>query len=173
MGSAGAGSLGKAVNSQPVPFFSRVCGSGSVPSGILRQEDKMAASASDSALAPEDLKPAVLGGGRCGGAAGEGIFPQALLWKQGEPVSQKALCLVGQGWSHDQHWPQRRLGRRVLGLLASGWEVGQAVGNRHTEPQCSLYPLHLPPLKYFVAVRPLFVSARREYITKCASRKEF
>lgn len=120
MGSAGAGSLGKAVNSQPVPFFSRVCGSGSVPSGMLRQEDKMAAAASDSALAPEDLKPAVLGGGRCGGAAGEGIFPQALLWKQGEPVSQKALCLVGQGWSHDQHWPQRRLGRRVLGLLASG-----------------------------------------------------
>ena len=137
--SAGAGSQGKAVNSQPVPSISSVCGSGSVPSGMLRQEDKMAAAASDSVLAPEDLKPAVLGGGRSGGAAGEGIFPQALLRKQGEPVSQKALCLVGQGWSHDQHLPQRTLGRRVLGLLASG--VGGGPGCWEPEYRATLFPV--------------------------------
>ena len=73
-----------------------------------------------------------------------------------------STCRKG-GWEGD-----------LLVFSVSGWEVGQAIGNRHTEPQCSQYPVPLTPLKYFVAVRPLiFVSARREYTTKCASRKEF
>ncbi|CAI9154862.1 unnamed protein product [Rangifer tarandus platyrhynchus] len=64
VGSAGAGSLGKAVSNQTVPSFSSLCSSGFVPSGMFHEEDKMATAASDSVLAPEDLKPEVLGWGQ-------------------------------------------------------------------------------------------------------------
>ena len=98
--------------------------------------------------------------------AAEGPFPHTLLLKQGKPVSQKApLCVslvrIGHmtstcrkgGWEADLFIylfiyflpPPQSL----------AWEVGQAIGNRNPEPQCSLYPVHLTPLKYFVAVRPL------------------
>ena len=63
MDSAGAGSLGKVVNSQTSILLFPPLPSGSVPSGVFRQGDKMATAASDSALTPEDLKPEVRGWG--------------------------------------------------------------------------------------------------------------
>ena len=129
--SAGAGSLGKVVNSQTSILLFPPLPSGSVPSGVFRQGDKMATAASDSALTPEDLKPEVLGWGSellHQEQQVKGSFLTCSSWNKEKLFPRRHLCV--SHWSGLVTWPA--LAAKEAGKVTY-WSF-QSLGGRWVRP---------------------------------------